>query len=703
MKHSWIFLILICCILISYLYFAFLRNSYDVLGFNYKVGQIADRDVIAPFTFSVYKSPETIEKEQERLDGMIEPIYRISDEVNYRIFQQINLFMGVLSGIEQSNFAQINTNLSRQLGFTLTEEMLTLLLDQNKRIQLIDHLTRSFNSILTIGIYGSDIEQTTIQIVNNGELRRSNLESLYSIDKTYTTVISEITDPRMKAILQRILSHFIENNIVLDTERMNRLRQEAYQTIDPILTEVLENEEIIRKNRRISETDMRKLDALSTAYRDYVTESELPELLLSTIAYFLLSVLLLFSGYLIFRTYIKEHYQDTRHTVIYTLLILLTTILAFFVAIFPALHTMILPFSMAVLIFALIFTPLGGILFSMISYILILPFFNWNVIDTSIIFLTTILIMVIMTRMKDNHDFIPLSIYILFSFMITASVIALLIPIPRDDYLLYVLYGIISCAISIAGMVLLSPIIEKRLNLATKMILLELLDTNNPILKRMAMEAPGTFHHSITVGVLAESAAEAIGANPLLARVGSYYHDIGKLENPDIFIENNSEATALHDKMEIYESVANIKNHVLEGLSLAKKYKLPQQVIDIIKQHHGDNKVGYFYNKAKESNKPIEDESVYHYYGPRPQTKEAALVMIADIVESTAKAQMHQHTEESLKKIVNDTIQRLIIEGQLSETPITLRELETTKSYMLPIIIGIYRKRIEYPAYQPDQ
>jgi hypothetical protein len=151
--------------------------------------------------------------------------------------------------------------------------------------------------------------------------------------------------------------------------------------------------------------------------------------------------------------------------------------------------------------------------------------------------------------------------------------------------------------------------------------------------------------------------------------------------------------------MELYESAANIKNHVLEGLSFAKKFKLPQQVIDIIKQHHGDSRVQYFYNKAKESNIPIKDESVYRYFGPKPQSKEAALVMIADIVESTAKVQMHQHTEESLKKIIDDTIQRLILDGQLSEAPITLKELEITKSYMLPIINGIYRKRIEYPEY----
>ena len=703
MKHSWIFLILICCILTSYLFFIFQRTSYDILGYSYKVGQIADRDVIAPFTFTVFKSAETIDNERAIIDSSIEPIYRISDEVKYGVIQKVDLFMENLANLDRQNFAQTNNFLNRQYGFTLSEDLLILMTNQNIRLQLYEHLNQSLNRIMDIGIYSEDIKQQNILVGRNDEIRRYDLGRLYSLDEAQVSIVNDMPDPELKKLLQGILRYFIEDNIVIDTERMSRLRQEAYQTINPILTEVLENEEIIRKNRRITELDLKKLDALSLAYRNYLKESELPELLLSTIAYFIFTILLLISGYLLCKTFLKDHFNGLNHTIIYLTLITITILLAFLVAMFPTLHTLIFPFSMSVLIFSLIFTPLGGFIFNLISYLLILPFFNWNVIDTLIIFLTTLLAVVVMTKMKDNHDFIPLSVYVVFSFLIAVSVMALITTLPSQEYIIYIMYGIISCAVSITGMILLSPIIEKRLNLATKQILLELLDTNNPILRRMAIEAPGTFHHSITVGILAESAAEAIGANPLLARVGSYYHDIGKLENPDIFIENNSDANKIHDRMEVYESAANIKNHVLEGLGIAKKFKLPQQVVDIIKQHHGDSKVAYFYNKAKEKNSQIEDEAIYKYYGPKPQSKEAALVMIADIIESTAKAQMHQHTEESLKKIINDTMQRLILEEQLSETPITLRELEITKSYILPIIVGIYRKRIEYPEYQTNK
>ncbi len=698
MKQSWIFLILIACILLAYLFFIYLQTGYDILSYNFKVGQIADRDVIAPFTFTVHKSDEVLERERELIASRIEPIYRVSDEIKYNTIQRVDTFMEILAQINNRNREQVNQALYQRFGFTLNDYVLDELEDQNKRLQLYDHLIQSLNRIMDIGIYSEDIAQESIQLARP-EIRRYTLDRLYGVEESIARIKDNMPDRGLKDVLEFILPNLISPNIVIDQEKTGRLLHEAYQTINLVLTEVLENEEIIRKNRRITEMDLRKLEALEEAYSEYMQESELSELLIASLAYFVFSVLLLIIGYLIFKYAIPDYFTDLKHTLIYLMLIFLNSIMAFVIVMIPSLHTLIFPYGLTVLIFSLIFTPLGGFIYNIIAYLTILPFFNWNVMETSIVFFTMLIIIVIMTKMKDNHDYIPLSVYFIFSFVIATTVINFIHTSSSGEYVLYIMFGLISCAISITGMILISPIIEKRLNLATKMILLELLDTNNPILKRMAMEAPGTFHHSITVGILAESAAEAIGANPLLARVGSYYHDIGKLESPDIFIENNSKATELHDKMELYESAANIKNHVLEGLSFAKKFKLPQQVIDIIKQHHGDSRVQYFYNKAKESNIPIKDESVYRYFGPKPQSKEAALVMIADIVESTAKVQMHQHTEESLKKIIDDTIQRLILDGQLSEAPITLKELEITKSYMLPIINGIYRKRIEYPEY----
>jgi putative nucleotidyltransferase with HDIG domain len=194
------------------------------------------------------------------------------------------------------------------------------------------------------------------------------------------------------------------------------------------------------------------------------------------------------------------------------------------------------------------------------------------------------------------------------------------------------------------------------------------------------------------VGNLAERAAEAIGANPLLARVGSYYHDIGKIINTEIFTENNADSAEIHDEMSPDKSASLIKNHVLEGIALAKKYKIPRPVIDVIMQHHG---IRYFYDRAEKMNLSTEAKD-YQYPGPRPQSKEAVLVMIADIVESTTKAKTIT-SEKDIEKIIDDTISRLIREGQFDEAPITMKDLSNIKQSMLPVLGSIYRKRLDYP------
>ena len=221
------------------------------------------------------------------------------------------------------------------------------------------------------------------------------------------------------------------------------------------------------------------------------------------------------------------------------------------------------------------------------------------------------------------------------------------------------------------------------------------------MLKKLATEAVGTYHHSLIVGNLTERAAEAIGANPLLARVGSYYHDIGKVINTDIFTENNEDSSDIHATLAPEESAKLIRNHVAEGIALAKKYRIPQPVIDIVMQHHGDSTIRYFWEKAEKEN-PESSRKLFQYPGPLPQSKEAALVMIADIVESTTKAK-NIESEEDIAKIIDNAISRLIKEEQLREAPITLKDLSIVKESFIPVLESIYRKRLDYPEPKKDE
>jgi hypothetical protein len=249
-------------------------------------------------------------------------------------------------------------------------------------------------------------------------------------------------------------------------------------------------------------------------------------------------------------------------------------------------------------------------------------------------------------------------------------------------------------------MALLAPI-ERHLPVITDLHLLELGDFSRMPLSNYAEVASGSYHHSIVVGNLAEVAAKAIGANHVLARVGSYYHDISKMKNPEFFIENIKDQQNIHDEMDPEQSAKIIKHHVEDGVKLAEEYNLPKAIIDIIQQHHGTSQISYFYQKAVQLGKKF-DESNFYYDGPKPQTKEAAIVMIADVVESATKSLDNPRAEE-ISSTVDKAIKKLIETDQLSESGISLKELKLIKEAMMPVLLGIYQKRIAYPEEKPDR
>ena len=264
--------------------------------------------------------------------------------------------------------------------------------------------------------------------------------------------------------------------------------------------------------------------------------------------------------------------------------------------------------------------------------------------------------------------------------MMNLSVVAVLSPI--------VTYGLIG-------------LLEVSFGITTNLTLIELLDFQHPLLKRLQQEANGTFNHSIVVGNLAEACADAIGANSLLCRVGAYYHDLGKMVRPEYYIENQYTGENRHDTLTPVMSAKIIKNHVTEGLNLAKEYGLPTIVSDFIPMHHGTTRVEYFYRKALEDDIKVE-ENQFQYPGPKPNTKETGILMICEAVEAAVRSIKEpdiMKIEEMIDKIIN----MRLTAGQLSECPITIDELTRIKGKMdgttglLPVLRGIYHIRIEYP------
>jgi putative nucleotidyltransferase with HDIG domain len=255
--------------------------------------------------------------------------------------------------------------------------------------------------------------------------------------------------------------------------------------------------------------------------------------------------------------------------------------------------------------------------------------------------------------------------------------------------------GVISGGLTLGGLFLLAPLFD----LATTFRLVELSHPNHPLLQRLLREAPATFHHTMMVASLAEQAAERIGANALLTRAGTYYHDVGKLARPYFFVENQRGLSNPHDRLDPQTSVDIVVGHVRDGIKLARQYGLPARVRAFIPEHHGTLRVSFFYQKALEAaggEAGLVDESLFRYPGPRPQSKETALVMLADGCEAATRA-ARPSTSEEVVEIVSRIFDARIRDKQLDECPLTLRELQIVKEAYIELLKGAYHPRIRYP------
>jgi hypothetical protein len=268
-----------------------------------------------------------------------------------------------------------------------------------------------------------------------------------------------------------------------------------------------------------------------------------------------------------------------------------------------------------------------------------------------------------------------------------------------NKYLILIFNGA-ACGIIVVGIL---PIFEYLFGTITNIKLLELADFSNPVLNRLMLEAPGTYHHSLIVGNLSEAACKAIGANSLLARIGAYYHDIGKLSKPGYFTENQSIKFNMHEKLAPNMSKMVIINHVKEGIEMAKRYRLSPRLLDFIQQHHGKSLVYFFYRRALEASQDEEEvtEDGFRYPGPKPNSKETAVVLLGDSVEAAARALKEPaaaRIEESVHKVINNKF----IDGQLDECDLTLKDLEIIATVFIHILSGIYHTRVNYPEERSE-
>ncbi len=506
-------------------------------------------------------------------------------------------------------------------------------------------------------------------------------------------------------VIVTFIEHYTRNAIMRDAFFEYEIGQVADKTVvaskdifsiaQDGLT-IKKGEKIIRKGFVITADDYEKLKLLAQNPDRIDVQS-----LYKTIIYLFLMCL---STYFLLAAKKIYKFQVDELVFLSVVLIFIYSITVFMVRVplFSSTYTIvsIIPAALCVMLATILINRFTGVVLSVMLALVVFPACSFKPMPMVFVLVSCLFCTKLVFKMEKRLDFIRVSL--LLGLLQVALLLLLSLVFPENGYqLLPCLAGaLFSGFISgILALGFLTPL-ESILNTVTAFRLMDLSDLNSPIMKHMLLTAPGTYSHSMMVATLAESACREIQANPLLARVGAYYHDLGKLEQPEYFVENQTDYNK-HNDINPSLSVSVIRRHVKKGVEKANQLHLPQEVIDIIAEHHGNGVISYFYNKAKESDPSVSPDD-YSYMGEPPASKESAVVMLADTVEAACRT-LENPSVTRLEKFIHQLVMQKYEDRQLDKSNLTFAELDKIQSIFVNILAGYYHSRIEYPNQKdPD-
>ncbi|WP_291569379.1 HD family phosphohydrolase [Clostridium sp. UBA4548] len=479
----------------------------------------------------------------------------------------------------------------------------------------------------------------------------------------------------------------VKPNYFIDHEKTEELRQEASKGVKPVI--IKKDQTIVSEGEPITQGQIDILKKLGLLNQDRSFSFSLH---ISLIAMVLAIVGL---QWIYLKGKNKSVYLDQSKLILINFLTLLTVILGRTLGI---ISPYIIPFSCMPILLSILIEDKVAIVISALNVIFIAFLGKFSIDITLIALINVITVPIILKKVQQRNDIIYSALFMAIVNIVFTAIIGYFLSSNMLDIAKKSLTTGISALVSGILAIGILPFLENIFDLVTNIKLLELSNPNHPLMKRLLLEAPGTYHHSVLVANLAEMAAESIGANAVLARVSAYYHDVGKLERPYYFKENQVGIDNPHDKIEPALSSSIILSHVVDGVRLGKKYGLPQAIVDIVGQHHGDSLVKYFYITMKNNSENPEDvkEEDYKYKGPAPTTREGAIVMLADSVEAAVRS-IQGPTKEKIEIMVDNIIKGRLEENQLSNSELTFRDIKNIREAFLKVLSGIYHERIEYP------
>ncbi|MDH4211414.1 MAG: HDIG domain-containing protein [candidate division WOR-3 bacterium] len=649
-------------------------QKYDIT-----TGEIAPYDIIAPYDFYIPKTEQGLQEEREEIARRIPPVFELDNTVFSGISADITRLAVLIDSVRALNLNRDSMISLIQKQYALSSGAIRYLMRSPRTT--LERLRKGLSELYANGIVNQKTSANRIiAIVSGSEETLESMDRLFTLEEAVSVV--SLNQP---SEYRSLASFFVTPNITFNSDRTDERIDEVFANIPKTKGKILRGEIVAEKHRRVDSETMEKILALESTYTSIGTWEIIKTILFRNVLYLAL-LFLIFK----FDQTTKAKLLELKNLYFICLLSAAYLMIARFTYATDLIY--LTPVAFFIFMFALYFNFQVAILFSAIFATI------FGVVLNSVGIFTFLFVSGLVASFSSQTIDSRLAFYRPLIYLAVANVSAILfIDIYLSDggiNLIHLGSGILNSILVNLSFVLFLPLFERLFDFTTDLTLLELGNLNLPIFKEMAIEAPGTYHHSIVVGNLAEAGARFIGGDPILARVGAYYHDIGKLRKPEYFIENQIGIRNPHDTLKPQMSALVIISHVKDGIEAARKMKLPKKLIEVIEQHHGTTMIEMFYKMALAESKDTAQDS-YRYPGPRPKTKETALVMLADSVEAAARGE-HNITVAKIQKIVKENIDKKFNDGQLDDCPINRSDLEQIKTAFIPILTGVFHPRVDY-------
>jgi len=700
-----------------------------------KQGMIAAHDIKADRDFLVEDQLSTKQKKNDAAEN-IKPVYDFDSNIAFSIRNKLLKSIASVDEyyqrlpkekIPENSSLNIRENqkakkrMEMTLGFSLTSQEFDILKNYRYSNELKQKMSRIISSIYNgkfiTNVNFNQLEKEkgiivrTVTTQNENDIK--NLNPILNINEIDPVVLKRINlifkdqEQDVRQVVFSLAKKLIEPNLTFNKDATEKKKISSMDEVKPVFFQVQKNEMIVREGEKIGYLELAKLDACFKSKGDSKFSGFAVLMGIFLTALFLSCIMYLWRT----RNWLKIPERSNVDLLVFSIIIVLQILIiktGIFISnavnkAFPSISTdscfFAIPFAFGAMIIAVLINRNVALIISVMVSFLIGFLFDEKIIFPLFAFLGSVAASYHIVNSRRRSAFLKVGVFLGIVNIAAIFCMNLLTGNLFNDLFSRFIMGFaggIITGILVAG---ITPIFESAFGFITDIKLLELANLNQPLFQKMIIEAPGTYHHSIIVASLVEAAAEAIGANSLLAKVSAYYHDIGKLTKPQYFIENQPNFDNRHDKLSPKMSSLIIISHVKDGCELASQVKLGRQIINIIRQHHGNNIVSYFYDKAKKN----KDESIrslsesdFRYPGPKPQTKEAGLVMIGDVIEASSRTLSHP-TPARIRSLVRERIERIYMDGQLDECELTLRNLNTIAETFTKILTGIFHHRVDYP------